>query len=213
MLVSVSELADYMDIKFTNRQLRAAEYVLLGLQSELESYLRRTIEVVTQTETHVVGRDNTSFPASSFFYSSALDTTETTLTGQISSFVSPVTIYTRNAPIVSVASIIISGIFSGASTSLVAKTDYTVQRYGVDLYTAVPEDTVTITYTSGLAGASVNIFRLLILRAAGREMQNMHDDVVGIKELAPSNVSVSQTGFTQDELKSVKRWRHHKLAG
>ena len=47
MLVTVSELQKYMDIRFSNRQEEAAEYVLEGLQSELEAYLRRPVEVDT----------------------------------------------------------------------------------------------------------------------------------------------------------------------
>jgi len=53
MLVSVSDLATYMDIRFSNRQEDAAEMVLQGLQSELEAYLRRPIEVAQFTEEYV----------------------------------------------------------------------------------------------------------------------------------------------------------------
>ena len=50
MLVTVNDLVTYMDISFSLRQQDAAEYVLEGLQSELESYLRRPIEVEEFTE-------------------------------------------------------------------------------------------------------------------------------------------------------------------
>ena len=42
-LVTVSELKTYMDISFSNRQEDAAQFVIDGLQSELETYLRRPI--------------------------------------------------------------------------------------------------------------------------------------------------------------------------
>ena len=51
MLVSVSDLTNYMDIRFSLRQQDAAEMVLEGLQSELESFLRRPVEVQEYTET------------------------------------------------------------------------------------------------------------------------------------------------------------------
>ena len=50
MLVSVNELITYMDISLSMRQRDAAELVLSGLQSELESYLRRPIEQTEFTE-------------------------------------------------------------------------------------------------------------------------------------------------------------------
>ena len=45
MLVTQTELERYMDIKFSNRQSHAATYVLEGLQSEMETILRRPVEV------------------------------------------------------------------------------------------------------------------------------------------------------------------------
>jgi hypothetical protein len=50
LLVSLSELRSYMDISLTNRQQDAAELVLAGLQSELEAYLRRPVQVETFNE-------------------------------------------------------------------------------------------------------------------------------------------------------------------
>lgn len=211
MLVSVAELKDYMDIKFTNRQERAAEYVLLGIQSELESYLRRSIELETVTEDHVIPGDYTLMPNTSFFYDPSLDTTYST-TGLVSP---PITIYLRNTPVHNVSSVSITTPTSASVVPVgqVENTDYVVRRYGIDLYQAFPNDKVTVSYTGGLQGTAINVFRLLILRAASREMQNMHDDVVGLKDLETRNVAPLQTGFTPEELASVKRWRHHKIAG
>ena len=46
-LITVSDITTYMDITFTNTQEDAAAFVIEGLQSELEAYLRRPVE---QTE-------------------------------------------------------------------------------------------------------------------------------------------------------------------
>jgi hypothetical protein len=43
-------------------------------------------------------------------------------------------------------------------------------------------------------------------------MQNMHDDVVGIKDLETRNVAPLVTGFTEQELQSVRRWRRVRIA-
>jgi hypothetical protein len=43
-------------------------------------------------------------------------------------------------------------------------------------------------------------------------MQNMHDDVVGIKDLETRNVAPLETGFTERELLSVKRWKRVRIA-
>ena len=52
-LVTVSDLKTYMDISFSNRQEDAAQFVIDGLQSELETYLRRPIEIASFVETQV----------------------------------------------------------------------------------------------------------------------------------------------------------------
>jgi hypothetical protein len=39
----------------------------------------------------------------------------------------------------------------------------------------------------------------------------MHDDVVGIKDLETRNVAPLTTGFTQEELQSVRRWRRIRI--
>ena len=65
MLVTISDLSKYMDIRFSNRQEEAAEFVLEGLQSELESYLRRPIEQQEFTETHIMDSNFVGVPMSS----------------------------------------------------------------------------------------------------------------------------------------------------
>lgn len=207
MLVSVSNLQDYMDIRFTNRQHDAAEFVLEGLQSELESYLRRPVEVEAVTETHVIESTHMGIPSASFFYNYSLDTTMQTL----SYLDPPVTIYLRNSPVISVSSITIASP-TMSPVAQVEGRDYVVRRYGVELYRGFANDLVTVTYSGGLDGPQIKIFRSLILRAATREMQNMHDDVVGIKDLETRNVAPLDTGFTEQELNSIRRWRRRRIA-
>lgn len=209
MLTTATELERYMDIKFSNRQLHAAGYVLEGLQSELESYLRRPVEEATFTENYRVESTNVGIPTSSFFYDTTIGSDEKPQT-----FLQPpYTVYLRNSPVVSVSTLTVTAPTPGATPeTLVNNQDYIVRRYGVDVYRTFANDLITITYTAGLDGPEIKHFRLLILRAASREMQNMHDDVVGIKDLETRNVGPLITGFTPEELQSVRRWRRVRIA-
>ena len=80
------------------------------------------------------------------------------------------------------------------------------------MYRGFPNDTVEITYEGGLDGGQIHVFKLMILRAATREMQNMHDDVVGIKDLNPRGVAPVETGFLEKELLAIRRWRRRRIA-
>ena len=75
-------------------------------------------------------------------------------------------------------------------------------------------DKIVINYTAGLDSTADNTsaLKLVILRAASREVQNLHDDVVGMKDLTTRNVAPVETGFTPEELNSVKRWRRVRVA-
>lgn len=207
MLVSVNDLQVYMDISFTNRQQDAAEFVLEGLQSELESFLRRPVEVDEYVEEHVIDNNYVGVPNSSFFYDYSLDTTENPLTYLLP----PATIYLRNTPVVSVSQVTIESPTLAPVVQDPTR-DFVVRRYGIDLYRAYANDIITVTYTGGLAGEGIKHFKILILRAATREMQNMHDDVVGIKDLESRNVAPLETGFTELELNSVRRYRRRRVA-
>lgn len=289
MLVTSADLRTYMDITLSNRQLDAADIVLAGLQSELESYLNRPIEVGTFTnETHVFPETHVSIPLGSFFYNQSLDSTSAQ--GIITYSEPPITIYLRNSPVVAVQSVTIKSVseltktlgeamkrqatisaatvagsnvvytasshgftlgqtvsissmansqlnlslktisslnantFTVVQSGLTAGTftqtgiadahgfDYTVRRYGIDVYRGFANDEVKITYTAGLVGENIGMFKLMILRAATREMQNMHDDVVGVKDLNPRNVAIAETGFTDKELIMLKRYRRRRIA-
>ena len=208
MLVTVTELQNYMDIRFSNRQEQAAEYVLEGLQSELESYLGRPVEVETFTEEHVMDSNHTGIPLTSFLYDwdDAGDDGATREIGLLAA--PPPTIYLENSPVVSVESVNIYRPQDPTTAHLqVEGRDYIVRKYGIELYTAFANDKVVIEYDAGLAGENIKMFKLMILRAATREMQNMHDDVVGIKDLNPRDVAPLQTGFLDSELRVLKRYK------
>lgn len=207
-LVTVSDLRTYMDISFTNRQEDAAQFVLDGLQSELESFLRRPIEVATFVETQRLDNNDVGVPMSSFFYNSDYNTTGVAQNMAMP----PATIYLANSPVISVSSVTIKHPTNANVYTQVAERDYIIRPYGIDLYTAYANDAVTITYTAGYVGSEIKVFKLMILRAAAREVQNMHDDVVGIKDLEARQVALTETGFLEKELNSVKRWRRNRIA-
>jgi hypothetical protein len=293
MLVSVAELRTYMDVTFTNRQIDAAELVLAGLQSEMESYLGRPIELQEYEEQHVVPASFYAMPQTSFFYEREQSTTDATV-----EYVMPgIHLPLRNSPVVSVKSVHSSSIssqtylgeavrrestISGAestdiiiystnhvtfttpsahkftvgqrvslkdvtpeqynvsaaeildvtSTTFMVKkwteaalpayvsggkatavgTGYVVHRWGLEVFGGLPNDILTVTYTGGISGETIPTMKLMILRAATREMQNMHDDVVGVKDLNPRNVAVAETGFLEKELSVLKIHRRRRIA-
>ena len=212
-LVTATDLKTYMDISLTNRQMDAADMVLLGLQSELETYLRRPLDVTTFTETHVIPSSDTGIPSTSFFanespngdsfYNSQVESSTLLEPNQ--------TVYLKNTPVVTVTSVTHKP-YRGTERTLLVDNDYIVRGYGVEVFVAYANDTVTVTYTGGINGTSIAAFKLIILRAASREMQNMHDDVVGLKDLETRNVAPLQTGFLESELMTLKRYRKNRIS-
>lgn len=104
------------------------------------------------------------------------------------------------------------GAYTSGGTADAFGFDYTVRRYGIDVYRGFANDVFEISYDAGLDGSEIPFLKLLILRAATREMQNMHDDVVGIKDLETRNVAPLETGFTDRELASVRKYRRVRVA-
>ena len=285
MLVTTSELQTYMDVRFGLRQIDASEMVLAGLQSELEGFLRRPVEVAEFVEEHVIPSYFQGVPATSFFYDHSLDTTGTGI-----NYIQPsVVLSMRNTPVVSVNKVRIQSladsgtnlaeakertatitaatqsstnvtftaaahgfkigqlvtitnvvptayntdrktitaattnnftagdyasglaVYTSGGTAVATGNDYTVHRYGIELYRGFPNDVVEVTYTGGLNGDDIQMFKLFILRAATREMQNMHDDVVGVKDLTTRNVAPMETGFSERELLALRRWRRRRI--
>jgi len=104
------------------------------------------------------------------------------------------------------------GLYISGGLATATGNDYTVHKYGVELYRGFPNDVVSITYTGGLDGSAVKMFRIMILRAAAREVQNMHDDVVGLKDLNTRNVAPLETGFLEKELMAMKSYKRRRIA-
>jgi len=284
MLVSLAELKTFMDISLTARQEDAAEMVLAGLQSELESFLNRPVQPTTVTEEHVIPSHSAGIPGTTFMYNISLDTS-----GNLPNFITPShMISLRNSPVISVLSVSVAGsvrenlflaesirkvatvteaskvddsiVFTAdnsftigqyvritsalptqyniqnlqitsvsATTFTVAYTasidayisggaaiatgsDYTVHRYGVEIFAGYPNEIVTVNYSGGLDGDGIKVFKIMVLRAATREIQNMHDDTVGMKDLTTRNVAPLETGFLEKELIAMRKYRRRRIS-
>lgn len=290
MLVTLANLTTYMDISLSLRQQDAAEMILQGLQSEMETYLGRPVEVTEfSEEIHVLEATHVNVPMGSYFYNQGLGLGHSDPNGIITYAAPPSTIYMRNTPIVSVSKVEMDGptlhnkilgeaqkrtatitggtVASGTATFTAANhgftlgqtvtitgatpttyninakiitavaastfsiansgvtgnyvsggsatangSEYTVRRYGLDIYTGFANDIIKVTYKAGLDGNNIKMFKLLILRAATREMQNMHDDVVGVKDLNPRGVSTLETGFLESELSQLKKYSRRRIS-
>lgn len=210
-LATVADLKKYMDITFSNTQEEAALMILTGLEADLEHYIGRPVTAASFSETYVAEANYTGSSAYSFFYDYNIDRTLTTVTDVTKP---PYVVYTRQTPIVSVASVTVQGQTDSSATTQTVGNDYVVRRYGIDMFRVNDNDKIVINYTAGLDSAADNTsaLKLVILRAASREVQNLHDDVVGMKDLTTRNVAPVETGFTPEELNSVKRWRRVRVA-
>lgn len=213
-IVSLSELKTYMDISLTARQEDAAELILSGLQGELEAFLRRPIEVGTFVEEHRLDSMHSGVPMGTFL-TTAENTYNTSFeqsnTNDLTNWSTPPpAVYLKNTPIVSITEVTVKPLF-GEERELVIEKDYIKRPYGIDFYYGYPDDLVTVTYTAGFNGANIPVFKLMILRAASREMQNMHDDVVGIKDLNPRGAAIVETGFLDSELASLRKYKRNRI--
>jgi hypothetical protein len=206
-LVTLEDLEKYMDMKFSVTQAEGAQFTLDGLHEELEAFLRRPIEVTTFVEDYRVEHWVNMIPPGSSFRDYHVGDGYSIV--EIASL--PYTVYVRNSPVVSVTSVVVTTP-SGTETTLTEGTEYVVRRYGVDVYQVNGDDLVTITYTAGLDGTTIPMFKNLILRASVRELQNLADDVIGVKDLTARDVAPLVTGFTEEELRSVRRWRRVRVA-
>lgn len=205
LLVTVTQLADYMDTEFSNRQTDAADFVLDGLEGELSVYLGRPVSIQTFVETHVVPAHHVATRYGSFFGGGENTTGSPGYREVLENYI----LYPNNTPIDSVASITVrsQGTLVGNATTLLAETDYFVKAWGVEVPSATGNNILTITYAAGLPTTNAGLLRHMILRAASREMTNMHDDTVGMKDLEVRNAPAQTTGFTDAELRGVKRLR------
>ena len=210
-LATVADLKKYMDITFSNTQEEAAQMILTGLEADLEQYIGRPVKAASFSESYVAEANYRGSSAYSFFYDYNIDRTLTTVTDVTKP---PYVVYTRQTPIVSVASVTVQGQTDSSATTQTVGNDYVVRRYGIDMFRVNDNDKIVINYTAGLDSTADNTsaLKLVILRAASREVQNLHDDVVGMKDLTTRNVAPVETGFTPEELNSVKRWRRVRVA-
>lgn len=215
MLVTQADLVNYMDVKFTLRQQDAAEMILAGLQSEMEAYLGRPVEVQEFEEQHVVESMYRGVPMGTFLsappHSYTDSFVQSNMVDNTTWATPPNTIYLRNSPVTAVSEVTAKTL-NGQTRTLTPEDDYIVRRFGIDYFYALDGDTITVTYTAGLDGTAIPMFKLMILRAASREMQNMHDDVVGLKDLTTRNTGPLVTGFLDTELNSLRKYRRNTIA-
>ena len=205
MLVSVAELAAYMDRSLTNRQEDNAATVLQGVQAEVEVELNRPVEVREFVEDYIVEDTYSPIWSSSYFYDRTLDRAD----GLSRYVMPPYMLSLRNSPVVSVQSVVLIPMGNPAGTfTLVNGTHYVVRRWGLDVFAAGRNDTLTVTYTAGLP--ENHLVRQIILRAASREMQNMTDDVLGLKDFQNRGATVADIGLTDADRKALRRLRRKK---
>lgn len=205
-----------MDISLTPRQEDAAELVLAGLQSEMEAYLNRPVEVtVFEEEEYRLDATHVGVPMGTFlsanentynssFYESNRSTNAATWAAP------PPAIYLKNTPIVQITEVKVKPLF-GQEKILQPEVEYVQRKYGFDYYYGYADDLLKVTYSAGLDGASIPLFKLTILRAASREMQNLHDDVVSVKDLTTRNVAPLITGFLDTELAALRTYRRVRI--
>jgi hypothetical protein len=207
MLVTVRELAAYMDRQLTNRQQDAAELVLAGLQAEIEAYVNRPVEVREFTESHIVPEDTLYINTEAYFYDRSLDTTNANIRVLMPTY----TIHLANSPVVSVSEVILHpfGYPTPSPVTFNEGQQYLVRKFGIDLYSVWAGDRIEITYEAGIPE---NAFvKQVMLRAAAREMQNMTDDVVGLKDFQNRAATIAEIGLTQTEKQGLDRLRRKKV--
>lgn len=209
MLADADDLATYMDIgRFTNRQEDNATLILAGVQSEIETYLRRPIEPTEHTEIYRVPEDYLHVSATAYFYDRSLDSTVDALERVVQP---PFVLHLNQSPVVSVDLVRRKGLNENSWTTMVEGQQYSASKWGLDMFNVVSFDEVEVTYTAGLDGANIPYLKLLVLRVASREMQNLTDDVVGLKQMDTREVAVREVGLTDADMAVLKRWRRRQI--
>lgn len=208
MLVTVSELADYMDQRFTNRQADSAEIVLAGVQSEVEIWIRRPVESQEFVEIYHVPEDYLVISAEAHFYDRSLDRSYNGLNNLIAP---PFQLHLRNTPVVDVSRVRKKGRVETSFSVMPPNTSWKFTRWGLELFNVLAFDTLEVTYTAGLDGENIPYIRQVILRAAAREMQNMVDDVVGLKDLNARQITIKEIGLTEAEKMMLKRLKRKQI--
>ena len=209
MLVDADDLATYMDLgRFNNRQEANADIILEGVQAEIASYLRRPVEPEEFIEVYTIPEDYLYISPSAYFYDRTLDVTADSIERIVEP---PYTLHLRQSPVSTVEEVRVKGRAAASWTTLTAGTQYVASRWGIDMFSVQAFDQVEVTYTAGLEEQAQKYIRLLILRVASREMQNLTDDVVGLKDLNTREVAVQDVGLTERDLMVLKRWRRRQI--
>lgn len=209
MPITVRELSSYMDRDLTNRQQDSATIVINGIHAEIESFLGRPIGVRSFTETFIVPDDNYWASSENVYSDTALDTTNSI----VRTLSPPYTYHTDQAPIVSVTSVTLYQISSTTpySTAIVLQEGnrYINRKWGIDVFQVWSGDKVTIVYTAGIVAN--NHIKQVALRACAREMQNMTDDVVGLKDFQNRQATIQEIGITDAEKRGLDRYRRKQI--
>lgn len=209
MLVDVYDLATYMDLgRFSNRQEDNAQMILEGVQGEISSYLRRPVEPEEFVEYYTIPEDYLYISPSAYFYDRTLDVTADSIERVVEP---PYTLHLRQSPVTAVSEVRVKGRGAPSWTTLDAGTQYATTRWGIEMFAVQAFDEIKVTYTAGLEESAQKYIKLLILRVASREMQNLTDDVVGLKDLNTREVAVKDVGLTDRDLLALKRWRRRQI--
>ena len=209
MLVDSDDLATYMDIgRFNNRQEDNANLIIAGVQSEIETFLRRPIEHSQLVEEYRIPEDYLYVSASAYFYDHTTDTSVDPIERVVQP---PYVLHLNNSPVVDVSLVRRKGLNEASYTTMVAGQQYSVSGYGIDLFSVESFDRIEVTYTAGLDGDAIPYLKLLVLRVASREMQNLTDDVVGLKDLTTREVAIRDVGLTDGDKATLKRWRRRQI--
>jgi hypothetical protein len=186
-------LKDYMSgINLKSFQEQAAEYVLQGVQAELEKYLNRWLEPREVTESVRVHSEGYLMTTKSPIVSLPDNSNYDLYGGRIWYFSA-------------------GSVFAGPPVSPI----FTASTWG-----GFDNQFFDVTYTAGYDARPENDevgefadVRLGILRVASREMTNRHDDTLSVKSLSmanegePTGPQNGVQGWTMDELRLHDRLR------
>lgn len=210
MIVTFQELKNYSGLrKWSPASEDAATMILDGLQAELEAYLRRPIETQEFTERYVIQYPATTEEVQPFYsvYAPTAGIISYTTDG-------PMSVPFRNSPVLDITSVGTYCSTSGSVTAIERGSGWVQQRYGIDLYSGTPGTVLQVSYTAGLEWdkpEAIRFFKLMILRAAAREVQSLFDQNVGKQEFNGDAQPTFPIGFGADELDKAKRYRRQRI--
>ena len=179
-VITYLDLQDYMGKTLTSTQQTAATTVIGALERELSQILGRSLTGITVTdEAHVLQAGQRQ-------------------------------IFLKEYPVNSVTTLKIGTLGSETTQTL---TDYDIYKCGIDgLRIATQGLSAKVTYTAGMSATDAQKLEACMLRASAREMSAMLADAQGLERLGVEGTSMTfanggQGGFTDDDLKHVRRYR------